>query len=162
MVPFLCFRQYIRKRRQNNEVFPILVSTWLSIRSYLYFWSHILSSKPFILGRFELVGCDALKQYVSASDGCLSAFAHQPLLHLSHFPVPKYLSGWSLTSLDAVLFLMGNRSVPHFLHCHYIFSPLGPPLLTLAPGLGIPGFDGGSIFYLTAGIVTFTTFSSNW
>jgi len=73
MVPFLCFRQYIRKRRQNNEVFPILVSTWLSIRSYLYFWSHILSSKPFILGRFELAGCDAFKQYVSASDGCLSA-----------------------------------------------------------------------------------------
>ena len=81
------------EREDRETAYPILVSTWLSPSSYIYFRSETLSCLPLV---FRPLGTGRL-WCIQGMARCLPS-THLPLPHLPHFPDPPCLSGWSHVS----------------------------------------------------------------
>jgi len=114
--------------------------------------------QSFVLGRFELVGCDAFKQFVSASDSSLSAI-YKPNSTLL-VPLHSICLGDLLSLLMQCYF---KGSIEASLLSFTVVTFISNRTATFDTGsrIGNAEITGGSIFYLTAGIFTSTSFSSN-
>ena len=77
--------------------------------------------RPWLLGRFRLIGCDEFKQSVSANDGALSAIDTSTSTSPDSIPCTS-LSTWVISYVSwCCVFVIGAKKLPPILHCRFIF-----------------------------------------
>ena len=126
---------------------PIVVSMWLSTRSYFYFGSEELSCPLLDLARLRMGDWNAFKQSVSGRNGAHSAI-HTPTSTLNA-ALPWTLLIISYVSWCCAVCKWSKVSSLHSSTAASLFSTRTATFDTGARARSA-GIDGGSILYLTA------------